>query len=42
MFNNFASKAIIPVALSLTGFVIVCSFFLYSAIKGDYLKDAVR
>ena len=42
MFNNFASKAIIPVALSLTGFVIICSFFLYSSIKGDYMKDAVR
>ena len=42
MFNNFASKAIVPVALSLTGFVIICSIFLYSSIKGDYLKDAVR
>lgn len=42
MFNNFASKAIIPVALSLTGFVIICSLFLYTSIKGDYMKDAVR
>ncbi len=42
MFNNFASKAIVPVALSLTGFVIICSIFLYSSIKGDYMKDAVR
>ena len=42
MFNNFASKAIVPVALSMTGFVIICSIFLYSSIKGDYLKDAVR
>ncbi|NOY85841.1 MAG: HAMP domain-containing protein [Deltaproteobacteria bacterium] len=42
MFNNFASKAIVPVALSLTGFVIVCSLVLYSSIKGDLLRDAVR
>ena len=42
MFNNFASKAIVPVALSLTGFVIVCSLVLYSSIKRDLLRDAVR
>jgi hypothetical protein len=42
MFNNFASKAIVPVALSLTGFVIVCSLFLYSATKEDFMKNAVR
>lgn len=42
MFNNFASKAIVPVALSLTGFVVICSFFLYSAIKEDFMRDAVR
>ena len=42
MFNRFATKAIIPVALSLTGFVIICSLFLYSSIKEDFLRDAVR
>jgi methyl-accepting chemotaxis protein len=42
MFNNFASKAIVPVALSLTGFVIVCSLFLYSSIKEDFMRNAVR
>jgi len=42
MFNNFASKAIIPVALSLTGFVIICSFFLYSSIKNDCLRSAIQ
>ena len=42
MFNRFASKAIVPVALSLTGFVIICSLILYSSIKEDFLKDAVR
>ncbi len=42
MFNRFAAKAIVPVALSLTGFVIICSLFLYSSIKKDLLKDAVQ
>jgi hypothetical protein len=42
MFNRLATKAIIPVALSLTGFVIICSLFLYSSIKEDFLRDAVR
>ncbi len=42
MFNRFATKAVIPVALSLTGFVIICSIFLYSSIKEDFLRDAIR
>ncbi|HDL52672.1 MAG TPA: HAMP domain-containing protein [Proteobacteria bacterium] len=42
MFNNFVSKAIVPIALSLTGFVIVCSLILYSSIKGDLLRDAIQ
>ncbi len=42
MFNRFATKAIFPVALSLTGFVIVCSLILYSSIKEGFLKDAVQ
>ena len=42
MFNRFASKAIVPVALSLTGFVIVCSLLLYSSIKEGFMRDAVR
>jgi len=42
MFNRFASKAIVPVAFSLTGFVIICILVLYSSIKGDFLKDAIR
>jgi methyl-accepting chemotaxis protein len=42
MFNNFASKAIIPVALSLTGFVVICSIILCSFIKEDLLKNAVQ
>ncbi|MCD6292939.1 MAG: HAMP domain-containing protein [Deltaproteobacteria bacterium] len=42
MFNNFASKAIVPVALSLTGFVIICSIFLYSSMKEDFMRDTAR
>ena len=42
MFNRFAAKAIVPVALSLTGFVIVCSLMLYSSIKEGFMRDAVR
>ncbi len=42
MFNNLASKAIVPVALSLTGFVIICSLILCSSIKEDLLETAVQ
>ncbi len=42
MFNRFASKAIFPVALSLTGFVIICSLMLYSSIKEGFMRDAIR
>jgi hypothetical protein len=42
MFKRFATKAIIPVALSVTGFVIICSIFLYTSIKEDFMRDAVR
>jgi HAMP domain-containing protein len=41
MFNRLAPKIIIPVAFSLTGFVIVCSFFLYASIKKSFISDAV-
>ena len=42
MFNNFVSKAIVPVALSITGFVVICSIVLCSSIKEDFLKNAVQ
>jgi len=42
MFRNFASKAIVPVALSMVGFVIVCSLVFYSSIKADLMKCSVR
>ncbi len=42
MFNNFVSKAIVPVALSITGFVVICSIVLCSSIKEDLLKTTVQ
>lgn len=42
MFNRFASKAIVPVAFSLTGFIIVCSLILYSSIKEGFMRSVVR
>ena len=42
MFNNFVSKAIVPVALSMTGFVVICSIVLCASIKEDFLKNAVQ
>lgn len=42
MFNRFAAKAIVPVALSLTGFVIICSLMLCASIKEGFMEDAVR
>jgi len=40
--KNFASKTIVPVALSVSAFVIVCSLVLYSSIKVDLLRCAVE
>lgn len=42
MFKSFASKTIVPIALSVAGFVIVCSLVFYSSIKVDLLRCAVE
>lgn len=42
MFKSFAAKAIVPPALAVTGFVIVCCILLYSVIKTDMLNDAIQ
>jgi hypothetical protein len=42
MFNNLGSRAIVPVALTLTGFVIVCCLLLYSMIRSDLEKETIR
>jgi hypothetical protein len=42
MLNNFATRATVPVTITITGFVIVCCLVLYSYIKGDLLRDTVQ
>ncbi len=42
IFRNIASKALIPVGLTVTGFVIVCSIMLYSFVKQDMMNDSIR
>ena len=41
MFRNLATRAIIPVSLAVTGFVVVCCFLLYGLIKEDITRDTV-
>jgi HAMP domain-containing protein len=42
MFNNLGSRALVPVALTLTGFVIVGCLLLYSMIRSDLEKETIR
>jgi hypothetical protein len=42
MIRSLAGKAIIPVTIAVTGFVIVCCILLYSVMKVDMTADAVR
>lgn len=42
MLKSFAAKAIVPPAIAVTGFVILCCILLYSVIKTDMLNDAIR
>ena len=41
MLNNFASRATVPVTITITGFVIVCCLDLYSFIKTDLVNDTI-
>ncbi|MFU8858123.1 MAG: HAMP domain-containing protein [Deferrisomatales bacterium] len=41
MFKSLAAKAIIPVALSVTCFVVVCSILLYTSMKRDRIDESV-
>jgi HAMP domain-containing protein len=41
MLKSFAAKAIVPPAIAVTGFVIVCCLLLYSVIKTDMLNDTI-
>lgn len=42
MFKKICTRAIVPVAVAVTGFVIVCCILLYSAIKADMTNNAVQ
>ncbi|KAF0219622.1 MAG: hypothetical protein FD174_1877 [Geobacteraceae bacterium] len=42
MFKTITARAIVPVALAVTGFVIVCCILLYSLMKTDMINDAVH
>lgn len=42
MFSSINSRAIIPVALAVTGFVIACSVLLYTFIKQDLIEGEVE
>lgn len=42
LFNSINSRAIIPVAFAVTGFVIACSLLLYSFIKQDLIEIEIE
>ncbi|WP_243370512.1 HAMP domain-containing protein [Geotalea sp. SG265] len=41
MLKSLTFRAIVPVAIAITGFVVVCCILLYSALKADMINDAV-
>src|SRR3990172_8446099 len=41
MFRTLAAKAIIPVSLSVSGFVVVCCILLYSSMKEDRITENI-
>jgi hypothetical protein len=42
MFKSICARAIVPVAVTVTGFVVICCLLLYTAIKADMTSDAVQ
>lgn len=42
MFKSICARAIVPVAVTVTGFVVICCLLLYTAIKADMTNDAVQ
>ncbi len=42
MFRSLTARAIIPVTVSVTGFVIVCCILLYAIMKTDMTNDVIR
>ncbi len=41
MFKSLTARAIIPVTVSVTGFVVVCCILLYSIMKTDMTNDVI-
>ena len=41
MFKSLTARAIIPVTISVTGFVVVCCILLYSIMKADMTNDMI-
>jgi hypothetical protein len=41
MFRSLTARAIVPVAIAVTGFVVICCILLYSVMKSDMISDAV-
>jgi sensor histidine kinase regulating citrate/malate metabolism len=42
MLGNLSARAIVPVAVTVTGFVLVCCILLYSVFEADLTRDAVQ
>lgn len=42
MLKGICARAIVPVTIAVTGFVVVCCFMLYSFIKADMTEESVR
>lgn len=42
MFRTLTARAIVPVAVAVTGFVVICCILLYSVMKTDMFNDAVK
>jgi len=42
MFSTINSRAIVPIACAVTGFVIVCSLFLYAFVKRDLITGEIH
>jgi sensor histidine kinase regulating citrate/malate metabolism len=42
MYKTLAMKALVPVGIAVTGFVVVCYLLLYSAVKNEISRDAVQ
>ena len=40
--KSLTARAIVPVAVAVTGFVVICCILLYSVMKSDMISDAVK